>query len=462
MTESVQEVQKLNYRSLKAVESSGGFGLLAIILVVLLSSIVLIMVYVPWQQSVSGAGKVIIFSPMHRPQDIEAQIPARLTKWHVRDGQTVQEGQLIAELSDMDSKFLDPQQVRKLEGQKKALSARRAAAQSRCEALQSQISSLKRSQGAAVPSAGERCRQTSDRIRAAEQALEAARQLTITTELNLTRMKKLFEKGLRSKRDFELAELDHARALTERQRADAALEIARRDRTLAALDQDKVSADTEAAMNSVSAALASAQETIESTTSEMFKLEIEIKNAQNRLQQSIVKSPCAGRIVRLLTVGAGSTVDAGEVLAVIAPETEDLAAELTVSDNDAPLIAAGRPVRLQFAGWPALQFAGWPSVAVGTFGGKVAVIDACDDGRSNYRVIVRPDTRQGQDEPWPSSKFLRPGAEVTGWIMLDTVPLGFELWRQFNAFPPTVKPEELGLSKATPDIGKSEKKRKSK
>jgi hypothetical protein len=27
--------------------------------------------------------------------------------------------------------------------------------------------------------------------------------------------------------------------------------------------------------------------------------------------------------------------------------------------------------------------------------------------------------------------------------MLDTVPLGYELWRQFNAFPPTVDREKL-------------------
>jgi hypothetical protein len=27
---------------------------------------------------------------------------------------------------------------------------------------------------------------------------------------------------------------------------------------------------------------------------------------------------------------------------------------------------------------------------------------------------------------------------VKGWVLLDTVPLGFELWRQFNGFPPTV------------------------
>ncbi len=95
----------------------------------------------------------------------------------------------------------------------------------------------------------------------------------------------------------------------------------------------------------------------------------------------------------------------------------------------------------------------------------MSVIDAIDDGRNTYtyRIIVRPDTEaiaKGRDEPWPAARFLRPGAEVNGWIMLDTVSLGFEMWRQFNAFPPAVQPEELGLKKSSE--GKSDVKRKSK
>ena len=38
--------------------------------------------------------------------------------------------------------------------------------------------------------------------------------------------------------------------------------------------------------------------------------------------------------------------------------------------------------------------------------------------------------------------YLRQGVRVNGWVMLDQVRLGFELWRQFNAFPPTVTPGE--------------------
>ena len=459
------ELDNHKYDSLKAVASAKGYMVCSILLCIMLVSTILMLIFVPWQQSVSGTGKIIIFCPMERPQNIEALIPARLKRWHVQDGQTVKKGELIAELTEIDPKYLDPKQGDRLAQQKTALLARRAAAQLRYKALEKQLSSLKRSQCAAVPSAGERANQAKDRIWAAEQSVEAAEQNTITTQLNLSRIKDLFEKGLRSKRDLELSELDHKRAQTELERAQASLEVTKRDQRLAVLDLDKVAADTDAAMSSISASMASAQETIESTSSDIYKMDIDLQNLCQRVEQRNVYAPSAGRIVRLNKVGAGETVDAGMVLAVIAPETQDLAAELTVSDNDAPLVSVGRPVRLQFAGWPALQFSGWPSIAVGTFGGRVAVIDAISDGKNCYRVIIKPDKEaiaKGKEEPWPDSKFLRPGAEVSGWIMLDTVSLGFELWRQFNAFPPTVKPEELGLHNSSSESEKSSIKRKSK
>ena len=47
--------------------------------------------------------------------------------------------------------------------------------------------------------------------------------------------------------------------------------------------------------------------------------------------------------------------------------------------------------------------------------------------------------KAGQDKPWPSTKYLRAGTQASGWIMLDTVALGYEMWRQFNGFPPALK-----------------------
>ncbi len=415
---------------------------LALMIMLLLLAVTFGLFLIPWQQSVSGAGRIIIFSPMERPQNIEAQIPGRILKWHVREGVQVKQGDLVVELSELDQKFLDPEQLARLESQKSVLKTRLEAAQARAEALEQQIAALSNSQKNALPAADERAKQAEDRLRQAEQTLEAARQSRLTAELNLKRVTELEAKGLRSRRDRELAELEYVRTNTEVERAQAALEVARKDTAIGRLDRLKIEGDTTASISSARASLASTRETIASVNSDILKLEIEIHNLRGRIDQRRVLAPKDGRIVRLLAVGAGETVKAGDILAVLAPETDDLAVDFIVSDNDAPLISVGRQVRLQFAGWPALQFSGWPSIAVGTFAGRVSVIDAVDDGKSRYRIIVTPDREaiaSGREEPWPSSQYLRPGAQVVGFIMLDTVSLGFELWRQFNAFPPTVQ-----------------------
>lgn len=77
-------------------------------------------------------------------------------------------------------------------------------------------------------------------------------------------------------------------------------------------------------------------------------------------------------------------------------------------------------------------------MAVGTFAGRVKVIDAVGDEAGRVRMVVEPDREaiaSNREEPWPPLDQLRPGTGARGWVMLRTVSLGFELWRQFNAFP---------------------------
>lgn len=433
-------------RSLAMLRPGHTVRRIAIALTLLLVAVTLGLVFIPWQQSITGNGRVMILSPMQRPQNVEARIPGRIVSIKVQEGQIVKANDLIAELEDIDSKFLDLDQSVRLQTQREFQLAKRDAAEARAAALEEQIAALTRSRAVAVPAAQERARQTIDRRRAAEQTVRAAEQGVTTAELNVARIRDLHDKGLRSRRDLEVAELDIVRARTEAERALAATEVARGDVRVGDLDQAKVVADTSAAINSLQASLASVRESVAAIGSDIQKLDVEIGNVGARGVQREVRSPSDGQIVRLAKFGSGTTVKAGDPIAVIAPTTSDLAVEIYVSDNDAPLVAPGRHVRLQFAGFPAIQFSGFPSIAVGTFGGRVAVVDPVDDGKNQFRVIVVPDeetVRAGKDEPWTIARGLRPGAEATGWIMLDEVRLGFELWRQFNAFPPSVRREPL-------------------
>ncbi len=172
----------------------------------------------------------------------------------------------------------------------------------------------------------------------------------------------------------------------------------------------------------------------------------------SRQSTQLVTAPRDGAIVNLQAGDKATYVTAGQTLATLAPSDVEEAVELYVSGLDAPLIEPGRSVRLEFEGWPVVQFSGWPSVAVGTFGGIVASVDPAVSPNGLFRVLVRADP----EDPWPSERYLRLGSQAKGWVLLNTVPLGYELWRQLNRFPPLPDPatQAAESGKAAPSQAK--------
>jgi hypothetical protein len=63
-------------------------------------------------------------------------------------------------------------------------------------------------------------------------------------------------------------------------------------------------------------------------------------------------------------------------------------------------------------------------------------------------VIIIPE----KGEKWPESRFIRQGTRVNGWILLNKVSLGYELWRQFNGFPPSLDTAPGSLETSTQEI----------
>lgn len=155
--------------------------------------------------------------------------------------------------------------------------------------------------------------------------------------------------------------------------------------------------------------------------------------ALSREGSQAVLAPRAGVITKVTAGGTATFVSAGDQLAQFVPYDIESAVELYVDGRDASLVTVGKPVRLQFEGWPVIQFSGWPSVAVGTFAGVVAFVDPMADRNGKFRVVVRPDEA---NPPWPSNNILRVGTNARGWVLLDEVSVGYELWRQLNNFPP--------------------------
>ena len=235
---------------------------------------------------------------------------------------------------------------------------------------------------------------------AARRKIEASQEAVTTAQIDYQRQKDLFAEGLASQLSFEQARIK--------------------------VQQMTVS--------------------LEEARSEFNQAE----TALSRQGSQLVVAPRNGTIIHVEAGDTATIVSAGQPLATFMPADTERAVEIMIDGRDIGLVHPGRQVRLQFEGWPAFQFSGRPDLAVGTFRGEVVFAEpsARLDGR--FRVLVKEPLnsedclesevingipRMGECG-WPPESFVRLGATVRGWILLETVPLGFELWRLLNSFPP--------------------------
>jgi membrane fusion protein, adhesin transport system len=436
-----------DYKSVTLVDKHRFYlNLIKIFLVILFLFIASL--FFPWRQTVTGVGKVTIFSPMYRPQNINTMIDSRIKEWKVQEGDIVTKGQHLLELEEVNQNFLDQNLLARTVGQRDALSDKKASMERMIASLKEQIDSLKKFQSAAVPNAELRIDQSTDKLITVKQKYLGADQNFKTAELNYERRKQLYEKGLASKRDLELSELDFIKTQADLLAVKAELDIAERDIRMSRLDFSQVDAQTALKIQETEAKLADAFQKLADIESSIFKADVDISNLESRIFQRNIYSPVDGQIISIYAPGSAEIIKSGTLLATVVPESIDQAVELYISDFFVPLVSAGRKVRLQFSGFPALQFSGWPMVAIGTFAGEVAVVDAVASSNNMYRILIRPDYERieaGKDAPWPTGQHLRAGTNATGWIILDEVPLWFELWRIFNGFPPSLmtNPERM-------------------
>ncbi|WP_174705079.1 HlyD family secretion protein [Leptospira ellinghausenii] len=434
-----------NLPSYRLVQTALPAQSLAYILTVIFFLSVLILLYVPWQQTTMGFGRVVAYAPLDRQQVIESPISGRVVKWHVHEGTRVKKGDPIIDISDNDPNF-----ITRIREERNALLQRLEAARSREDNIRSRILSLRSSKGSAVSAADSRMMMARDRVRASEQAVDAAKAALKTANLNLDRQKQLWEKGLTSKRTLELAELDHTNAETGLDRARATYDAAVKEERALNSDTGKVQQDAEASINDAKASLASAQSEVARVLEDLPKLEARLSRQENQE----VFAPRDGTIMRILVNPDTQQVKEGDGVAILVPDAEDKAVELFISGNDIPLVGEGRKVRLQFQGYPVLQISGWPETAVGTFGGVVKLVDITDNGSGNFRVLVVPDN---EDRQWPSSRYLRQGVRAKGWIFLNRVSVGYELWRRFNDFPPNLPMDDPEMKSLLDENGGGEK-----
>jgi adhesin transport system membrane fusion protein len=371
---------------------------------------------------------------------VQNQIGGRIEHWAVRDGQEVKKGDTILVISETSQSYFDPELPERLKEQLEAKRGSEGAALQKIEATNAQISALSSGLRYQLSAAENKVRQAKNYVDIDSADLVAVQNFYDISKSRLARYEAGYRNGLFSLTDIESRRLklqeDRAKVNSQQNKLNNSIQGLLNAR----IDLDNIRAKYQETVAKAQSDLGSAVSGRASVQGEIAKLRNDIANISVRRGLYVVRAPQSGFIVKTLKAGIGENIKEGESVATLQPKSPLVAAEIFVSAMDVPLILDTSDVRLQFEGWPSIQFSGWPSVAIGTFAGKVFAIDKVSSEGGKYRLLVKQRLPvPSKDEPWPTQ--LRQGSGVYGRIILRTVPVWYEIWRQLNGFPPSLEKE---------------------
>ena len=393
--------------------------------------IVIIILFLPWTQNISGTGSVTTLKPDQRPQTIQSQIPGRIEQWYVQEGDTVEKGDTILRISEVKSEYFDSQLVSRTGNQIEAKSSSVAAYQGKVGALNRQIIALRQEQALKLKQAQNKLLQAKLKVKSDSIDTEAAKTNLNIAETQYQRTLTLQNEGLKAVKDVEEKRL--------KQQENLAKLISQENKLLASINEvinaeveiSRISAEYADKVSKAQSDMYTAQSNQFDASAQVTKLENEYTNYKMRNDLLYVTAPQKGYINKTLIGGIGETFKEGEELVSIMPTEFDFAVETFVTPIDLPLLHVGEKARVQFDGWPAIVFSGWPNASYGTYGAKVVAIENYISVNGKYRVLLEPDET---DYKWPEA--IRVGSGVRTIALLNDVPIWFELWRQLNSFPP--------------------------
>ncbi|ACU60309.1 HlyD family secretion protein [Chitinophaga pinensis] len=402
--------------------------------------LLIIILFLPWRQTIPGKGTVTALRPEDRPQTVQNQIGGRIERWAVREGQEVKKGDTILVISETSQSYFDPELPLRLDEQLEAKKGSEAAALQKMDATNAQIQALGSGLRYQLSAAENKVHQSENYVKIDSADLVAVQNFYETSKARLQRYESGYKNGLFSLTDIETRRLklqeDQAKVIGQQNK----LNNSKQALLNALIDLDNIKAKYQESLAKAQSDMSSALSSRASVRGEIAKLRNDISNISIRRALYIVRAPQDGFVVKTLKAGIGENIKEGESIATLQPLHPQVAAELYVNAMDVPLILDTSDVRLQFEGWPSVQFSGWPSVAVGTFAGKVWAIDRVSSNGGKYRLLIKQTAPVPEnDEPWPIQ--LRQGSGVYGRIILRSVPLWYEIWRQLNGFPPSLEKE---------------------
>jgi multidrug efflux pump subunit AcrA (membrane-fusion protein) len=397
--------------------------------------------FLPWTQNIRSKGQITSLYQEQKPQKIYSPIAGKISRWWVKEGDFVEQGDTLAKISEIKAEYLDPKLISRTQEQLDAKKGTVSFYEQKVKATEDQIANLRSSKTLKQD-------QLTNKITALQQKLtgEKAEFEAASNEYNLVkdqfeRNQKMFKEGLISQTQFQQRNASMQNALAKKTTAENKVNQTLQEIQNTKIELRGVDQEYSEKMNKAEGEKFQSLGMIESGKGEVAKLENQVASYTIRDGMYYILAPQSGQVINAKKAGIGEILKDGEELLTIVPQNTHYAVEMYVRPVDLPLVSPGQDVRFIFDGFPAIIFAGgWPDQSFGTFAGKVRAVENNIDEKGMFRVIV---VENPKEKKWP--KQIKMGAGAQGIALLNDVPLWYELWRNINGFPAdfyTVKKDE--------------------
>lgn len=401
----------------------------------------LAILFLPWTQNIRSKGNITSLYQEQKPQKIYSPNAGKMSRWWVKEGDFVTQGDTLAKISEIKAEYLDPKLISRTQEQLNAKIATVTYYEQKVQATEDQIVNLRSSKSLKQDQLTNKITQLQQKMVGEKSEAEAA-----VNEYNLVkdqfeRNQKMFKEGLISQTTFQQRNASMQNALAKKTIAENKVNQTLQEIQNTKIELRGVDQEYSEKMNKAESDKFQSLGLIETGKGDVAKLQNQVTNYIIRDGMYYILAPQSGQVINAKKAGIGEILKDGEELLTIVPTNTHYAVEMYVRPVDLPLVVPGQDVRFIFDGFPAILFAGgWPEQSFGTFAGKIKAVENNIDDKGLFRVIV---VENPKEKKWP--KQIKMGAGAQGIALLNDVPLWYELWRNINGFPAdfyTVKKDE--------------------
>ncbi len=391
----------------------------------------IIFLFLPWTQNVRAKGTVTTLYQDQRPQQVNTIIGGRVMKWYIKEGDYVNAGDTLVQLTEVKTDYLDPAL---LERTKEQLAGKQQSVEyykNKVAVTGQQIGAINTGLQLKLDQLTNKLAQLQLKVQADSADAAAANNEYNIANKQYERQKAMYDSGLVSLTQLEIRNQQFQNALAKKISAENKLANSKQDLTITRIEMNALQQENIEKVTKAQGDQFQSLTQIASGEAEVAKLENIYASYNIRNGMYFIIAPQSGQVVKAQKAGIGEFVKDGDMIAEIVPDKVQYAVEMFTEPLDLPLLMKGQKVRFLFDGFPAIVFSGWPNASSGTFGGEIVAVESNVSVNGKFRVLVKEDPA---DKPWP--KELKIGAGAQGITLLKDVPVWYELWRNINGFPP--------------------------